>query len=309
LNDDRAVRKTGVTPIIAELGGPHWHANLDMSFVHDDGRTRLAAKAHTGPLQIQKALYPEGPQICHVAVLHPPGGIAAGDRLSVSARLGNDSRVCLTTPGASKWYRSAHAEAQQRLNFSVGAGASLEWLPRESILFDASQVCMTLDVELHANAQFLGWEILCFGRRASGERWQRGRLRVHSTVSRGAAMPAAGARAPTAARARPLWRARAEVVAGSGFEASSIGLAGYSVSATLLCAGPIIEAPLLADCRGTALPGKDSRAGITALPGVLLARYLGHSSEDAARWFTSIWRLLRPALLGVTATAPRLWAC
>jgi urease accessory protein len=127
---------------------------------------------------IQKTLYPEGPGICHVAVLHPPGGIADGDRLTVSARLGSDSRVCMTTPGASKWYRCPRGEAQQQLRFSIGAGAALEWLPRENILFDASQVRMNLDVELEADGQFLGWEILCFGRRASGERWQRGGLRA-----------------------------------------------------------------------------------------------------------------------------------
>jgi urease accessory protein len=135
---------------------------------------------------------------------------------------------------------------------------------------------------------------LCFGRRASKERWQRGGLRLCSTVSR------AGA---------PLWLERARVAAGSGFETSPIGLAGYSVSATLLYAGSDIEAALLKECRGIGPRTTDSRAGVTSLPGVLLARYLGHSSEEAMQWFTSLWQLLRPALLGVTATAPRLWAC
>jgi urease accessory protein len=135
---------------------------------------------------------------------------------------------------------------------------------------------------------------LCFGRRASQERWQRGGLALHSTVWRAT---------------RPLWSERAHVVAGSGFGASPIGLAGYSVSATLLCAGADIEAALLQACRGTEPRTADSRTGVTTLPGVLLARYLGHSSQEAMQWFTSIWQLLRPALLGVTATAPRLWAC
>ena len=275
-------------------GEPHWHANLDLSFAHAAGRTRLASKAHSGPLQIQKALYPEGPGICHVAVLHPPGGIADGDRLCVSARLGSDARACLTTPGASKWYRCQRGEAQQQLHFSVAAGAALEWLPRENILFDASQVRMTLDVELEADGQFLGWEILCFGRRASQERWQRGTLRLRSTVSRAS---------------RPVWCERADLAAGSGFETSAMGLAGFSVSATLLYAGSDIEAKLLKACRGTEPTTADSRAGVTSLPGVLLARYLGHSSQEAMQWFTSLWQLLRPALLGVTASAPRLWAC
>ena len=286
-------RRTGAT-LTTDPGEPHWHANLALSFAHAAGRTRLASKAHSGPLQIQKALYPEGAAICHVTVLHPPGGIADGDRLCVSARLDHDSRVCLTTPGASKWYRCQRGEAEQRLHFSVGAGAVLEWLPRENILFDASQVRMSLDVELQPDGKFLGWEILCFGRRASQERWQRGGLRLRSTVSR------AG---------RALWSERAQICAGSGFETSPIGLAGYSVSGTLLCAGSDIDASLLRACRGSEPRTADSRAGVTSLPGVLLARYLGHSSEEAMQWFTSLWQLLRPALFGVTATAPRLWAC
>jgi len=245
-------------------------------------------------LQIQRTLYPEGPGICHIAVLHPPGGIADGDRLRVSARLGSDSRVCLTTPGASKWYRCERSDAQQRLYFHVGAGAAIEWLPRENILFDASQVGMTLDVEMEHGGQFLGWEILCFGRRASQERWHRGRLRLRTRV---------------AVAGRTLWCERADVSAGSGFETSPIGLAGFSVSGTMVCAGRDIEAPLLNACRGIERRAADSRAGITALPGMFLARYLGHSSEDAMQWFTAIWGRLRPALMGVTATAPRLWAC
>jgi len=290
---DRATRN-GATLTTAHPGMPHWHADLNLSFAHAAGRTWLAAKAHQGPLQIQKTLYPEGPGICHVAVLHPPGGIAAGDRLTVAVRLGSDSRVCLTTPGASKWYRCQRGEAEQRLHFSVAAGAAVEWLPRENILFDASQVRMHLDVELAAGAQFLGWEILCFGRRASGERWDRGGLHLSSSVSR---------------LQRPLWRERASVTAGGDFATSPIGLAGYSVSGTLVYAGSDIDARLLAGCREAAQGAGDARAAITTLPGVLLARYLGHSSQDALGWFTSIWKVLRPALMGVTANTPRLWAC
>jgi len=243
---------------------------------------------------IQKTLYPEGPGICHVAILHPPGGIAAGDRLTVSARLDSDSRVCMTTPGASKWYRCPRGEAQQHLRFSIGAGAALEWLPRENILFDASQVRMNLDVELDMGGHFFGWEILCFGRRASGERWQRGGLRLRSRISR---------------RRRPIWCERASIAAGSGFETSPIGLDGCSVSATLVCAGPEVDAQLLSACRRHVPRAGDSRAALTRLPGVLLARYLGHSSQDALEWFTSIWKVLRPALMGVAANTPRLWAC
>jgi urease accessory protein len=272
----------------------HWQANLDLSFIRRGDRTLLAARSHLGPLQIQKALYPEGPGICHVTVLHPPGGLAGGDELAVTARLEPGSRVCLTTCGATKWYRCPRAGAQQQLHFSVEAGSALEWLPRESILFDGSKAAMQLDVDLAPGAQFLGWEILCFGRRASGEAWRSGGLRLRTRIRQ------AG---------HPLWCERANLLAGSGFDSSPVGLGGYSVSGTFVAAGCDIGAELLRACRAVVPHGLDSRVGVTRMPGVLLARCLSHSSRDAFDWFTGVWKVLRPALLNQPAIAPRLWAC
>jgi len=271
-----------------------WQANLELSFAHREPRTVLQSNRHRGPLQVQKALYPEGPRICHVAVLHPPGGVASGDTLVCDARLEAKSHACLTTPGATKWYRCPGAWSGQQLRFSIADDAALEWLPRENILFDASQIRMHLDVELSAAGKFLGWEILCFGRRASGERWRCGGLRLASTIRR---------------EGRVLWSERADLRADGGFGASPVGLAGCTVSATFVVAGPQTGPALVAACRSIEAGDPDSRCGITSLPGVLLARYLGHSSEDAFNWFTSLWRLLRPAHLHVVATPPRLWAC
>jgi urease accessory protein len=275
----------------ADLG---WHANLDLSFSHREDRTLLAAKSHRGPLQVQKALYPDGPSVCHVTVLHPPGGVAGGDALTVAARLDPRSRVCLTTCGAAKWYRCPQTGARQQLRFELAAGAALEWLPRENILFDGSRAAMQLDVEMAPDARFLGWEILCFGRRASGERWRRGGLRLRASIRQGG---------------RPLWTERANISAGSGFDESPVGLGGYSVSGTFLAAGAEIGTELLAACRATATGGGDSRRGVTSMPKILVARYLGHASQDAFHWFTSVWSVLRPALLSRPAVAPRLWAC
>ncbi len=273
---------------------PGWLGNLNLQFARRDERTLLVRKSHCGPLQIQKTLYPEGPGICHATVLHPPGGIAAGDSLRVSADLGPGSRVCLTTPGATKWYRCPEGAGRQQMVFSLAEGAALEWLPRENILFDAARARMKLEVALAPGAQFLGWEILCFGRRASGETWRAGGLRLDSRIQR------AG---------RPLWSEHAEIVAGSGFGTSPVGLAGSSVNGTFVAAGANIDSALLAACRSIVPEDRAARVGITALPNIGIARYLGHSSEDAFRWFSSLWAVLRPPLLGVAATAPRLWAC
>ncbi|MGA2779171.1 MAG: urease accessory protein UreD [Steroidobacteraceae bacterium] len=276
-----------------------WNARLDLRFERRGEKTVLTHNEHAGPLQVQKSLFPEGAAICHLAVLHPPGGIAGGDRLIVDARLGAGAHALLTTPGASKWYRSPGPSAEQQLRFCVSGAAVLEWLPRETIFFDGSRAAASLDVDLGPAARFFGWEILCFGRRASGEQWRAGSIASRSRIS---------------IEGRLIWAESANLLANSGFFASPVGLAGCSVSGTFLAAGFTTDPRLLAACRAAGdhggADGEDGEAqrGITALPQVLVARFLGHSSEQAFRWFRSLWAQLRPAVLGSAAQAPRLWA-
>ncbi len=171
---------------------------------------------------MQKALYPEGKETCHIAILHPPGGVAAGDRLIIRASLNEQSRALLTTPGATKWYRSEGSCASQQVHFSLGEDAVLEWLPRENILFDGANISMALNVELTLRARYFGWDILSFGRRASGESWGRGRLNMQTNI-RGAGSL--------------LWSEVADIDARSGFAASPVGLSGFTVCGTFLVAG------------------------------------------------------------------------
>jgi urease accessory protein len=277
----------------------HWNARLDLRFERRGARTILAHNEHVGPLQVQKALFPEGPAVCHLAILHPPGGIAAGDRLVVDAALSPGAGSLMTTPGASKWYRSQGALAEQRLQFCIGAEAVLEWLPRETIFFDGSRAALSLEVDLDRAAKFIGWEILCFGRTASGERWRAGSVAFRSRIR---------------CLGRLIWSESANLHADSGFLGSAVGLAGRTVSGTFVAAGVRADRGLLAACRAVG-DGAEGNAGdsgvqrgITALPQVLVARYLGHSSQQAFQWFCSLWSLLRPALIGTPARPPRLWA-
>jgi urease accessory protein len=267
---------------------------LDLSFESRAGRAVLIRNQHTGPLQVQKTLYPEGADTCHVAVLHPPGGIAAGDSLGVRACLEARSRALLTTPGATKWYRSDGPEARQRLDFFLAEDAVLEWLPRENILFDGSKISMHLDVRLSARSKYFGWEVLCFGRRASGESWRRGILGMRTSIRR-----------PD----RVLWSEVADVEAGSGFAQSTVGLSGCTVCGTFLAAGDEVQNELLKVCRDVRPALAAAHVGITRVPGVLIARYLGNSGEEVLTYFKELWSVLRPALSAKVACAPRVWAC
>lgn len=271
-----------------------WHARLQLGFERRADATVLADLRHQGPLRVQKALYPEGPAVCQAIVLHPPSGIAGGDHLSIGAVLGQGAHAQLTTPGAGKWYRSAGATASQTIEFDVADGATLEWLPQETIVFDGALARMETLVRLGRDSRYLGWDILCLGRTASGERFDKGQLDLACRIER------AG---------KPLWLERGRVLGNDAMLASPAGWAGASVCGTLVASFPEQDqqAPaLLAACRDIA-PVDGAPHGLTALPQLLLARYLGDNSEAARLWFGRLWQILRPACCGRGAVTPRIW--
>lgn len=275
---------------IAEPVSASWTANLSLEFQSRAGRTVLAARRHDGPLVVQKPLYPEGGEVCHVIVVHPPGGIVGGDELQISLGAGAGAHALLTTPGAGKWYRTAGPRARQRIEIEVAAGAVLEWLPQETIVFDGAAARLSTQVRLIREARFLGWEILCLGRTGSGERFARGTCRVETEIRR---------------EGRLAWRERGRIDGGGALLGASAGLAGKPVFGTLYASFPEIGAAQLAACRE--LGAEEGETGVTLLPGVLLARYLGDSGESARRYFAALWHALRPALAGREAREPRIW--
>ena len=284
--------------MIASEGNLHaaayWPAELALEFTRREARTLLRGVRHRGPLRVQKALYPEGEAVCQAIVLHPPSGIVGGDQLQIGARLGPGAHAQLTTPGAGKWYRSAGLPATQAIDFDVGSDATLEWLPQETIVFDGARAAMSNRVTLAADGRYFGWDLLCLGRRAAGERFTSGGLTLHTRLERCGA---------------PLWIERGRIMGDDPLLASAAGWAGASVCGTLLAtlASGADAAPLLDSCRAIA-PADGALHGISALPALLVARYLGDNSEAARLWFVALWQLLRPALLDRPALPPRIWS-
>lgn len=131
---------------------------------------------HHGPLRVLQALYPEGPAICHHVLVHPPGGIVGGDRLDIDIDLAAGAHAVLTTPGATRFYRSADQPAAQSTRLRLGPGARLEWLPLETLVHDGCHASNLLQMELEDGAAIIGWDILALGLPASGRPFQRGRF-------------------------------------------------------------------------------------------------------------------------------------
>ena len=151
-------------------------------------------------------------------------------------------------------------------------------------MFDNAMARLETEVRLHGDARYLGWEVLCLGRTGSGERFGKGEVRLDSRIYRDGKL---------------LWLERGRIQGGGALLDSPAGLQGKPVCATLVAACPMVD---LAACR------EIESLAVTQLPGVLVARYLGSSSEQAKQLLARLWAVLRPAVFGREAQMPRIWS-
>jgi urease accessory protein len=263
------------------------------------GATVLADRAHVGPLAVQRPFFPEGPAVSHVYLLHPPGGIVGGDRLRVEVQVAGGAHVLLTTPAATKVYRTAGPGAAQEATLVVARGGVLEWLPQETILHDGADVSLATRVRLESGARFLGLDLLCFGLPASPDAagFSRGRCRQQLEVWRDDS---------------PVLLERGRFDGDGPVHGACWGLAGAPVLGTFVASpAPAACASLLAAIRARAEvlpPGELASASLLGDEDALVCRYVGASAERARAFLRAAWADTRPTLLGRAATPPRVWA-
>lgn len=269
-----------------------WQASLYLQFGESLGQTRLLHRRHQGPLVLQKVLYPEGPKTAHGLIIHPPGGIAGGDLLNLQFDLSRHTQVLLTTPGATKWYKSAGRYARQQTEINQHDDSVLEWLPQENIIFDGAEAEMETAVYLSANSVFSSWEINCLGRQSSGEKWEGSQVNQKLIIKR---------------EKRLIWHDSISLSSGCALLSAKAGLRGLRVFGSVVVAAGRVPDEIIEACREITL---DSNAlyGVSALPEVFTARYIGDCSQEARRYFEALWVCLRPWYGKKKAIRPRIWA-
>ena len=264
-----------------------WYARLVLGFQRKPLRTVLSKRLRQGPLSVQRAFYPED-DVCHIYLLHPPGGVVGGDRLDVDLTLDHHSHAFLTTPGAGKFYRSAGVTAIQHQNFTVADNACLEWMPQENIFFPGARVKSTLCLNLQGTAKAAIWDIQCFGRPVINEVFNEGFLDSHWTIYRDN---------------KPLFIERLRV------DSSSINglshLNHHPVNGTFIITN--VDEELTEFLYGMTFSNAVEALAITLLGDLLVVRYLGNSTENARRYFTSIWQKTRQSVFHRNAIIPRIW--
>jgi urease accessory protein len=272
-----------------------WHGRLTLDYDLDRGGTR-ARSHHHGPMRVLASLYPEGPTICHHVLVHPPGGLVGGDVLELALGLGPGSHALITTPGATRFYRSAGEVARQQVQATLAPGARLEWLPQETICHAATLADNRLGFDLAPGAEMIGWDLLALGLPASGEAFDHGRM--HQQIE----LPG-------------VWLERAHV---NGHDTrlldSPLGWAGRRVMATLwFSRGDAIAPPmrerLLEAARDAAhsSPLATTAGATSPHERLVVLRVLAPRVEPAMALLARVRAAWRQAAWALDANPPRIW--
>ncbi|MDP3132196.1 MAG: urease accessory protein UreD [Burkholderiaceae bacterium] len=273
-----------------------WNAQLNLDYRRQNDRTLLRFE-HDGPLRVLKSLYPEGDGVCHSVLVHPPGGLVAGDTLDVQVQVQPGAHALVSTPGATRFYRSDGEAATQRVKLQLRPGARLEWLPLETIAHPGCQARNHLTLDIAPDAELLGWEVTALGLPATGQAFNHGQLhqRIHWPAH---------------------WLEESRI---SGqdhrLQQAAMGLAGHRCLATMYLASgspmpPARREALLHTVRDVI--GQHSLAGSAAAtcpnPHMLVVRALAPLIEPAMNLLQLLWGPLRQAAWQLQASPPRIWS-
>ena len=273
-----------------------WHASLQLDYTLEGTRT-VARHAHNGPLHILQSLYPEGDAVCHNVLAHPPGGLVGGDTLDISATVGPGAHGLVTTPGATRFYRSTGERALQRTHLTLAEGARLEWLPLEALCYNACNAENHLTLNLAPGAECMGWDVTALGLPHAGQPFDTGRFVQHI-------------------EAPGRWLERGVIdAADHRLLESPLGLAGQRCMASLFF---VTGRPLDRARRDTALDAAravmdahalKASAGATSPNGqVVVVRALAPQVEPAMQLLQQVRAAWRAALWQLCAEPPRIWS-
>jgi urease accessory protein len=276
-----------------------WQGSLALDYrrdeIHGAART-VVHDRHDGPLRVLASLYPEARGVCHNVLVHPPGGLVGGDALDIGVTLARDAHALVTTPGATRFYRSTGAPAVQRLHAKLAEGARFEWLPLETLAYSGCIAENTMRFELAPGAEMMGWDVLALGLPASDQAFVSGRFT--QTIE----LPG-------------RWLERGVIDAtDTRLLDSPLGWAGHRVMGTLwFAAGSALPAAhrdaLLAAARA-AVEGDALRtsAGATSVhDGIVVLRALAPRVEPLMTLLTRVWSAWRELAWQLPACTPRVW--
>jgi urease accessory protein len=273
-----------------------WRADLKLDYTLESQRT-VARYLHQGPLRILQSLYPEGDQICHNVLVHPPGGLVGGDTLDIQVNVAEGAHALVSTPSATRFYKSGGQAALQQVTATLAPGARLEWLPLEAIAYNDCEATNRAIFNLAPTSELMAWDVTALGLPSSAMAFEQGHFQQHLEIP-------------------GVWLERGNLRGDdTRWLNSPLGLAGQKCLASLVFAsGNNIEPQRAAQALEAAREVLEAhplrlQAGVTcAHPQVIVLRVMSPLVEPSMDLLKKVWAVWRHTLWALPSTAPRIWS-
>ena len=273
-----------------------WRADLKLDYTLESQRT-VARYLHQGPLRILQSLYPEGDQICHNVLVHPPGGLVGGDTLDIQVNVAKGAHALVSTPSATRFYKSGGQAALQQVTATLAPGARLEWLPLEAIAYNDCEATNRAIFNLAPTSELMAWDVTALGLPSSDMAFTKGHFQQHLEIP-------------------GVWLERGNLRGDdTRWLNSPLGLAGQKCLASLVFAsGNNIEPQRAAQALEAAREVLEAhplrlQAGVTcAHPQVIVLRVMSPLVEPSMDLLKKVWAVWRHTLWALPSTPPRIWS-
>ena len=273
-----------------------WRADLKLDYTLESQRT-VVRYLHQGPLRILQSLYPEGDQICHNVLVHPPGGLVGGDTLDIQVTVAEGAHGLVSTPGATRFYKSGGHPALQQVVAHLADNAKLEWLPLEAIAYNDCEATNRAIFNLAPSAELITWDVTALGLPSSDMAFTQGHFQQHIEIP-------------------GVWLERGNIRGeDTRWLNSPLGLAGGKCLASLVFAsGSAIDSDRTTQALEAAREVIEShplrlQAGITcAHPQVIVLRVMSPLVEPTMDLLKKVWAVWRHTLWDLPSTPPRIWS-
>ncbi len=273
-----------------------WQANLNLAYARHGERV-VARHEHRGPLRILQSLYPEGDAICHNVLVHPPGGLVGGDTLDIAVQVASHTHGLVTTPGATRFYRSDGPLALRTTHIAMQPDSRLEWLPLEALCYSDCNAENKLVMALEPGAELLGWDLTALGLPNADLPFVKGSFAQHIEVP-------------------GVWLERGRINAcdtrlmdgptglhGARCVASLFFVTGTKLDRTRKQQALDVARELIADS-----PLKGTAGATSPNPQVIVVRVLAPLVEPAMQLLRAVRNAWRQELWQLPTCNPRIWA-
>jgi urease accessory protein len=229
-------------------------------------------------------------------LVHPPSGLVGGDRIDIRLTVHPKAHALVTTPGATRFYRTEKGLAAQEVVAKVSHDARLEWLPLETIAYNNCQGLNKVVFDIDAGGELIAWDITALGLPVTSLPFAQGQLQQHMEL-------------------KDVWLERGLLDASDQrLMSGPLGLANHRCTATLVFAS---GSDMTRDKRDLALSlardvmsrhGEGIVAGVTSPhPRVVVMRALSPLVEPTQNLFRAVWAAWRTGLWEIQNTPPRIW--